>query len=54
MWATEEQEQAGWTSPAAMVACAVFLGKQDARGVTGDVAIDDEYIVVARPEGRPK
>jgi len=43
LWAPEE-ERHGWTSPAAMVACAVFLAKQDASGVTGTVAIDDEYI----------
>jgi citronellol/citronellal dehydrogenase len=43
MWTTEE-EQVGWKSPASMVACALFLAKQDASGVTGSVAFDDEYV----------
>jgi len=43
MW-TPAEEQVGWKSPASMVACAVFLAKQDASGVTGCVAFDDEYI----------
>jgi citronellol/citronellal dehydrogenase len=43
MWTTEE-EQGGWKSPASMVACALFLAKQDASGVTGSVAFDDEYV----------
>jgi citronellol/citronellal dehydrogenase len=43
LWVPEE-ERAGWKSPAEMVACAIFLAKQDARGVTGCVAFDDEYI----------
>ena len=43
MWAPPE-EQVGWKSPASMVACALFLAKQDASGVTGCVAFDDEYI----------
>jgi len=43
MWSKPE-EQAGWKSPASMVACALFLAKQDASGVTGCVAFDDEYI----------
>jgi hypothetical protein len=44
MWATEEQKK-GFAPPDTMVACAIFLGKQDAAGVTGCVASDDEYIV---------
>jgi len=43
LWVPQEERQ-GWTSPAAMVTCAVFLAKQDAGGVTGTVAVDDEYI----------
>jgi len=43
MWASPE-EQVGWKSPASMVTCAVFLAKQDAQGVTGCVAFDDEYV----------
>jgi NAD(P)-dependent dehydrogenase (short-subunit alcohol dehydrogenase family) len=39
-----EKERRGWVSPASMVACALFLAKQDARSVTGTVATDDEYI----------
>ncbi|MCX8031956.1 MAG: SDR family NAD(P)-dependent oxidoreductase [Thermoleophilia bacterium] len=43
LWVPEE-ERVGWKSPASMVACAIFLAKQDASGVTGCVAFDDEYI----------
>jgi citronellol/citronellal dehydrogenase len=43
MWAKPE-DQIGWKSPASMVACAIFLAKQDASGVTGCVAYDDEYV----------
>jgi NAD(P)-dependent dehydrogenase (short-subunit alcohol dehydrogenase family) len=43
MWARPE-EQTGWKSPASMVACATFLARQDANGVTGCVAFDDELI----------
>jgi citronellol/citronellal dehydrogenase len=43
MWSKPE-EQVGWKSPASMVACAVFLANQDAKGVTGCVAFDDEYV----------
>ena len=54
MW-VEEKDRHGWTSPAAMVACAVFLADQDARAVTGTVASDDEYIswhgLTVPPEG---
>jgi citronellol/citronellal dehydrogenase len=44
MWATEEQKKS-FAPPDTMVACAIFLGKQDASGVTGCIASDDEYIV---------
>jgi citronellol/citronellal dehydrogenase len=44
MWATEEEKKT-FASPNTMVACALFLAKQDASGVTGCVATDDEYIV---------
>jgi citronellol/citronellal dehydrogenase len=43
LWVPEE-ERFGWKSPASMVTCAIFLAKQDASGVTGCVAFDDEYI----------
>jgi NAD(P)-dependent dehydrogenase (short-subunit alcohol dehydrogenase family) len=43
MWADEE-ERRGWSTPDTMVACAVFLARQDASGVTGTVATDDEHI----------
>ena len=44
MWATEEQKKS-FAPPDSMVVCAVFLGKQDASGVTGCIASDDEYVV---------
>jgi hypothetical protein len=44
MWATEEQKQ-HFASPDSMVACAIFLARQDAKGVTGCIASDDEYVV---------
>jgi NAD(P)-dependent dehydrogenase (short-subunit alcohol dehydrogenase family) len=43
MW-TKPEDQTGWKSPASMVACVLFLARQDAGGVTGCVAFDDEYI----------
>jgi citronellol/citronellal dehydrogenase len=43
MWA-DEKERRGWSSPDAMVECAVFLAKQEGKSVTGTVANDDEYI----------
>jgi citronellol/citronellal dehydrogenase len=44
MWATEEQKKS-FVGPETMVACAVFLARQDSSGVSGCVATDDEYIV---------
>jgi NAD(P)-dependent dehydrogenase (short-subunit alcohol dehydrogenase family) len=44
MWATEEQKR-GFVPPDKMVACAIFLARQDAHGVTGTIATDDEYVV---------
>lgn len=44
MWATEEQKKS-FAGPETMVAAALFLGKQDASGVSGCVSTDDEYIV---------
>jgi citronellol/citronellal dehydrogenase len=44
MWATEEQKKS-FAPPDSMVACAIFLGRQDASGVTGCIANDDEYVV---------
>jgi citronellol/citronellal dehydrogenase len=43
MWVPEE-DRVGWKLPASMVACALFLARQDASGVTGCVAFDDEFI----------
>lgn len=43
LWVLEE-ERRDWSSPAAMVASAIFLAQQDASGVTGMVATDDEYV----------
>jgi len=40
-WA-KEQERQGWVPPDKMVKCAVFLAAQDASGVTGVVATDEE------------
>ncbi|MBN1104782.1 MAG: SDR family NAD(P)-dependent oxidoreductase [Deltaproteobacteria bacterium] len=40
-WAKEE-ERRGWVPPDKMVKCAVFLAAQDASGVTGVVATDEE------------
>jgi len=44
MWATEEQKQ-HFAPPDMIVTCAIFLAKQDAHGVTGCIASDDEYVV---------
>lgn len=40
-WAGEE-ERKGWVGPDRMVKCAIFFGGQDASGVTGVVATDEE------------
>jgi citronellol/citronellal dehydrogenase len=40
-WVKEEDRQ-GWVSPEKMVKCVIFLASQDARGVTGVVATDEE------------
>ena len=45
MWADRRAEADWFAPPDSMVACAIFLGKQDAGGVTGCVASDDEYVV---------
>ncbi|MBN1367481.1 MAG: SDR family NAD(P)-dependent oxidoreductase [Dehalococcoidales bacterium] len=37
-----EADKSEWQSPDKMVSCAVFLAQQDAHGVTGAVASDDE------------
>jgi NAD(P)-dependent dehydrogenase (short-subunit alcohol dehydrogenase family) len=39
---TKEEEREGWVPPDKMVKCAVFLAAQDASGVTGVVATDEE------------
>jgi citronellol/citronellal dehydrogenase len=38
----KEEERKDWVSPEKMVKCAVFLAQQDAGGVTGTVATDEE------------
>lgn len=38
----KEEERKGWVTPEKMVKCAIFLAQQDARGVTGRVATDEE------------
>ena len=43
-WAKEE-ERRGWVEPDRMVKCAIFLAAQDASGVTGTVATDEELSV---------
>lgn len=43
-WAKEEERQ-GWVPPDRMVKCAIFLAAQDASGVTGAVATDEELSV---------
>jgi len=43
-WAKEEERQ-GWVPPDRMVRCAIFLAAQDASGVTGTVATDEELSV---------
>lgn len=42
---TKEEERRGWVPPDNMVKCAVFLAMQDAKGVTGVVATDEEFIL---------
>jgi NAD(P)-dependent dehydrogenase (short-subunit alcohol dehydrogenase family) len=37
-----EEERKGWVSPEKIVKCAIFLAAQDANGVTGIVATDEE------------
>jgi NAD(P)-dependent dehydrogenase (short-subunit alcohol dehydrogenase family) len=39
----KEEERKDWVSPEKMVKCAVFLAQQDAGGVTGTVATDEEF-----------
>jgi NAD(P)-dependent dehydrogenase (short-subunit alcohol dehydrogenase family) len=38
----KEMDRKGWVTPEKMVKCAVFLAQQDAKGVTGTVATDEE------------
>lgn len=38
----KEEERKDWVSPEKMVRCAIFLAQQDAGGVTGTVATDEE------------
>jgi NAD(P)-dependent dehydrogenase (short-subunit alcohol dehydrogenase family) len=42
---TKEEERKGWVPADKMVKCAVFLAAQDASGVTGTVATDEELSV---------
>jgi hypothetical protein len=43
-WTTEE-ERKRWIPPDKIVKCAIFLATQDASGVTGSVATDEELIL---------
>ena len=47
-WTTEDARK-GWVSAEKMVRCALFLARQDGRGVTGTVATDEELKPLARP-----
>jgi len=38
----KEEDRKGWVTPEKMVKCAVFLAQQNAKGVTGLVATDEE------------
>ncbi len=38
----KEEERKDWVSPEKMVLCANLLAQQDAKGVTGRVATDEE------------
>jgi NAD(P)-dependent dehydrogenase (short-subunit alcohol dehydrogenase family) len=38
----KEEDRKGWVTPEKMVKCAIFLAQQDAKGVTGRVATDEE------------
>lgn len=40
-----EADKSQWASPANMVKAAIFLAQQDAKGVTGQVSVDDELIL---------
>jgi NAD(P)-dependent dehydrogenase (short-subunit alcohol dehydrogenase family) len=41
-WLSDEKAAQGWVTPEKIVKCALFLAAQDARGVTGTVATDEE------------
>jgi NAD(P)-dependent dehydrogenase (short-subunit alcohol dehydrogenase family) len=41
-WLTDEEKAEAWVSPEKIVKCALFLSAQDAKGVTGMVATDEE------------
>lgn len=41
-WLSENEKREAWVSPEKMVKCVLFLAAQDAKGVTGTVATDDE------------
>ena len=41
-WLTDEKKAEDWVAPDKMVNCALFLASQDAKGVSGTVATDDE------------
>lgn len=42
-WLTDEEKAKEWVSPQKIVNCALFLASQNAKGVTGTVATDDEF-----------
>lgn len=41
-WSSGNEKREGWVSAEKMVKCALFLAAQDAKGVTGTVATDEE------------
>ena len=40
-----DADKSGWHTPEKMVKCAIFLAAQDAKGVTGAIATDEEFCV---------
>jgi NAD(P)-dependent dehydrogenase (short-subunit alcohol dehydrogenase family) len=38
----KEEDRKDWASPDKMVRCAIFLAEQDAKGISGTVATDEE------------
>jgi len=40
-----DADKSGWHTPEKMVKCAIFLAAQDAKGVTGAIATDEEFCI---------